>query len=186
MRSNIINLLGLVVIVLAFVACEKDRPVIPNEEELITTLNYTLTPTNGGAAVVLTFKDLDGDGGNAPTITGGTLSNTTVYTGTLELLNEAEDPIEDITEEIAEEDLEHQFFFAANGIDIDFSYADVDGQGQPIGLSSTLTVGGAGTGTLTVTLRHEPNKLASGVINGQIANAGGETDIEVVFPITIQ
>lgn len=61
MKSNIINLLGLLVIVLAFVACEKDRPVIPNENELITTLNYTLTPTNGGTAVVLTFKDLDGE-----------------------------------------------------------------------------------------------------------------------------
>lgn len=28
-------------------ACEKDDPVIPNEEELITTLTYTLTPSGG-------------------------------------------------------------------------------------------------------------------------------------------
>jgi len=186
MKSNIINLLGLLVIVFAFVACEKDDPVVPNEEELITTLKYTLTPTNGGDAVVLTFTDLDGDGGNAPIVEGGTLNNTTVYTGSLELLNEAENPVEDITEEIVEEDEDHQFFFTANGIDLDFSYADVDGQGQPVGVLSTLTVGRAGTGTLTITLRHEPNKLASGVVNGLIENAGGETDIEVTFPITIQ
>ena len=70
---------------------------IPNEEELITTVNYTLTPADGSAAITLSFVDLDGDGGDAPTITGGTLIANTTYTGTLELLNEAEMPVEDIT-----------------------------------------------------------------------------------------
>ncbi|HBK71516.1 MAG TPA: type 1 periplasmic binding fold superfamily protein, partial [Flavobacteriaceae bacterium] len=35
-------------------------------------------------------------------------------------------------------------------------------------------------------LRHEPNKSASGVSDGDITNAGGETDIEVIFNITVQ
>ena len=109
MKKNLL-FCGLVM-TLFFVACDKDDPVVPNEEELITTVNYTLTPATGGAAIVMTFTDLDGDGGNAPTIVGGTLAANTLYNGTLELLNETETPAEDITEEIEEEDDEHQFFF---------------------------------------------------------------------------
>ena len=36
--------------------------------------------------------------------------------------------------------------------------------------------------TMTVILRHEPNKAGAGVSDGDITNAGGETDIEVTFP----
>ena len=42
-----------------------------------------------------------------------------------------------------------------------------------------------GNGTITVILRHEPDKDASGVSNGDITNAGGETDIEVVFNVEV-
>ena len=62
-------------------ACGED-PVAPNEEELITTLNLTLTPVAGGAAVVLTFQDLDGEGGNDPVITNGTIAANTNYNAT--------------------------------------------------------------------------------------------------------
>ncbi len=47
-------------------SCEKDEPddpIIPNEQEVITTLNYTLTPESG-TPIILSFRDLDGDGGN--------------------------------------------------------------------------------------------------------------------------
>ena len=176
----------LLLVVLAFSACEKDDPEIPNEEELITTLNYVLSPVGGGSAITLSFQDLDGDGGNAPTITGGTLNANQNYTGTLELLNEAESPAEDITQEIQEEDEEHQFFFQTDISDLQISYGDMDSNGQPIGLTTTLTTGGSATGEITIILRHEPDKSASGVSNGDITNAGGETDIEVVFPIRVQ
>jgi hypothetical protein len=171
---------------LLFTACEKDDPVIPNEEELITTLNYQLTPTDGGSTVTLSFKDLDGDGGNAPTISGGTLLANKTYAGTLDLLNESETPAESITAEIAEEDEEHQFFFQTTISDLSITYTDQDASGNPVGLSSTLTTEAAGSGTITIILRHEPNKSASGVSGGDIANAGGETDIEVTFPLSVQ
>lgn len=170
---------------LVFTSCEKD-PVIENEEEVITTLIYTLTPTAGGDATVLRFQDLDGDGGNAPTIEGGTLTANTTYTGVLELLNEQESPAEDITEEVAEEDEEHQFFFETTVPSLSISYDDEDADGNPIGLRSNLSTGDAGSGTITVILRHEPNKTASGVADGDSSNAGGETDIEVTFDIDVQ
>lgn len=171
---------------LFFTACEKDDPDIIVEPEVITTLNYTLTPTGGGAAITLSFQDLDGDGGNAPTITGGTLAANQSYTGVLELLNESASPIEDITIDIEEDDEAHQFFFQSNVSNLTVAYNDQDADGNPIGLTSALTTGMAASGTLTIILRHEPNKSASGVSGGDITNAGGETDIEVSFPIDVQ
>lgn len=167
-----------------FSSCGDDDPVIEDPEEVITTLNYTLS--SGGSTVVLSFLDLDGDGGNDPTITGGTLSANATYTGTMELLNESESPAEDVTEEIAEEDEEHQFFFQSSVSGLSVGYGDQDEDGNPIGLTSTITTGAAGSGTLTVTLRHEPNKSGDGVAGGDISNAGGETDIEVTFPIEVR
>ncbi len=169
-----------------FYACDKDEPEIPNEEELITTLNYTLSPMNGGADVELSFVDLDGDGGANPLVTNGTLQANQTYEGTLELLNESESPAENITDEVAAEDLEHQFFFQSNASGVSVSYNDQDSEGNPLGVSSILTTGDATSGSLTITLRHEPNKSASGVSQGNISNAGGETDIEVTFTIDVQ
>jgi len=175
--------IALMAITLLTTSCGDDEVEIPIEEEVITTLNYTLTA--GASTVTLSFQDLDGDGGNAPTITGGTLAANTAYSGSIELLNESETPAEDVTEEIEEEDEEHQFFFAStNGISI--TYADADAEGNPIGLQNTLTTDAAGSGTVTVTLRHEPNKGGEGVADGDITNAGGETDIEVTFDVTVQ
>jgi hypothetical protein len=172
---------------LALSSCSKDEdPVIPNEAEVITTLNYTLTPNGGGTAVVLSFQDLDGDGGNAPIITGGTLDSNKTYTGALALLNEQESPSGNITAEIQEEDEDHQFFFQTNIAGLTVAYNDQDANGNPLGLQSTLTTADVGNGTLTVILRHEPNKSASGVTRGDITNAGGETDIEVTFNVAVQ
>ncbi len=149
-------------------------------------MTYTLTPQAGGTPVILSFRDLDGDGANAPVITGGTLAANTVYDGSLDLLNETECPAERVTAEIEEEDDEHQFFFSSTGgLNVTVAYADTDGT-NPVGLKTTVTTGAASQGTMRVTLRHEPNKSAAGVSAGNIANAGGETDIEVEFNVTVQ
>ena len=184
MKRNSLILALLISIALIFSACKPD-PVDPHEEELITTVIYTLTPDGGGSTVTLTWKDLDGDGGDPAVITGGTLAANTTYTGAIELLNESETPAEDITEEIMEEDEEHQFFFQTDIADLTIAYNDVDADNNPVGLSSILTTGAAGTGSITIILRHEPAKDATGVSDGDITNAGGETDIEVSIPVDV-
>lgn len=184
-KISLLFVLGMVSI-LSVTSCKKDDPIIENEEEVITTLTYALAPDGGGASVVLSFKDLDGDGGNAPVIIGGTLAANTTYTGALTLLNETETPAESITAEVLEEAVDHQFFFASSISGVSVAYDDVDPNGKPLGLATTLTTGAEGSGTISVTLRHEPNKSASGVSAGDITNAGGETDIEVTFNVEIQ
>lgn len=175
-------------IVLVFASCkEDDTPEIPNDEEVITTLRYTLTPSDTSAqTVTLIFQDLDGDGGNAPDTIVSDLAANQVYTATLILENETETPAENVTEEIEEEKEEHQFFFVSTVSGMSILYQDVDADGLPVGLTTQLTTGEAGTGELTITLRHEPNKSAAGVSSGDPTNAGGETDIEVTFPITVK
>lgn len=168
-----------------FTSCDDDDPIITPEQELITTVNYTLT-SSAGDATVFSFSDVDGDGGNAAVITGGALSANEIYTGSLELLDASKNPSKNITEEIAEEDEEHQFFFSSNISGVSFAYGDEDPNGNPIGLSNTLTTGDTGSGSITVILRHEPNKTADGVSGGDISNAGGETDIEINFPVEVQ
>ena len=179
----ILSIIGFV----SFSSCKKDdpvTPVIPNEEEVITNLNYTLTNiTDSSDVVTLSFEDLDGDGGTDPIITGGDLNASVIYSGSMELLN-ASDPsdVEDVTEEILEEDEDHQFFFVTTVSGLTVTYNDSDSLGNPIGLSTNLTTGLAGTGNLTIILKHEPTKPN----DGTAAGAGGETDIEVVFPINVQ
>ena len=179
--------LTLVSLVLFLATSCKDDPEPVNPEEIITTLNLYLTPDGGGSDVTFTFQDLDGDGANAPVITNGTLAANTNYTARVEFLNESEDPAEDITEEVKEEDLDHQVFYqVAAGLNLQIAYNDQDSAGNPLGVATTAAAGDASTGTLTITLRHEPDKAASGVADGDISNAGGESDIEVTFDVTIQ
>ena len=169
-----------------FTSCSNDddaAPVPVNEEEVITTITVTLTPNGGGTAVTLQSRDLDGDGPNAPvvTVSGNLVANTT-YNGAIVLLNETEDPAENVTEEVEEEDDEHQFFYTiGGGLDLTTTYTNFDGNNNPLGTTFDAAAGAAGTGTITFTLRHVPTKPNTG-----LANAGGSTDIEVTFDVTIQ
>ncbi len=185
-RSKFLLYSFLFISVFSLSTCNDDDMGPEEPVELITTLLYTLTPDGGGTPVVLSFRDTDGDGGNAPVVTTEPLAAGTTYTASVSLLNESETPAEDISEEVSEEAEEHQFFFSATGADLTVSYADQDADGNPIGLVSEVVTGTAGSGSLTITLRHQPDKNADGVSNGLIANAGGETDIEVTFSIEIE
>ena len=176
---------------LAFSSCRKDKiedPVPPtvNEEELITTLNLHFHSAGGVEHKHFEFQDLDGAGGAPPLIEADTLSADSVYEVHLQLLNESVSPVVDISVEIQAEAEDHQFFFQASGADIVFTYGDVDANGNPVGLESIWAVGASGSGSLTVTLRHQPDKSATGVNAGDITNAGGETDIEVTFPLVVE
>jgi len=108
------------------------------------------------------------------------------YTVSVAVLNESVSPAANITAEIQAEDEAHQFFYQVAGANLTMTYADSDGNGKPVGLITTGVTGAASSGTLKVTLRHQPDKNGANVSAGDITNAGGETDIEVTFPVTVQ
>jgi hypothetical protein len=179
-------LLSMMIIGMSSCKKEKVDPVIPNEEELITSLIYTLVDTLNNDTVVFSIVDPDGDGGLAPVITTDTLQPNTVYYGYLQLYNDAVNPPINIGDEIVDEGTAHQFFYEIQaGLNMQVTYDDADANGNPIGMDTWVQTGAMSYGELVIILRHEPDKYAMGVSEGDIENAGGDTDIEVNFDVTI-
>ncbi|MEJ6624316.1 MAG: type 1 periplasmic binding fold superfamily protein [Flavobacteriaceae bacterium] len=166
---------------LLFISCEKDdkSPELIQEEELITSVIVTLNTSEG--QVVLSSKDLDGDGPNVPVVSVvGALKQNTIYNGTIQLLNESVSPSEDITLEVKEEAEEHQFFYDFNTIIKRIEATDVDKNNNPLGIQFELETEAIGTANIGFTLRHLPTKPNTGA-----ATAGGETDIAVTFEVSV-
>lgn len=171
---------------ITFMACSNDDdvPEPVNEEETITTMTITLVPDGGGTNITIQTQDLDGDDGpNTPVrdISGNLAANTT-YNGSVVFLNETESPAEDITEEVEEEDEEHQVLYVVSGNIASVSYDDVDGNGNPVGLEFTIVTGDAGNASFSATLLHEPKKPN----DGTLADAGGETDFTDTYTLTVE
>ena len=162
----------------------------PGEEELITTLEITLTPSGGGAPYIVLWRDLDGPGGNAPVSPGIEIDAGTVYNGTVRVLNETESPPENITEEVEEEAEAHQFFYATlegfspasvTYADKESDYVTNSGADHPVGIAFTLSVPeNAANGFLRVTLSHYDDVPKDGV------NPSDETDIDVFFQVYVR
>ena len=160
---------------------DDENPDAINEEETITTIIVTLSGGMNGD-IILRSQDLDGDGPNAPVITvSNDLEGNTTYTGSIQFLNETEDPVEDITEEVQDEDDEHQVIYSSTGSIGSVTTTDVDGDGNALGLSFELSTNTAGSASITATLRHEPTKPNEGTLAG----AGGETDATATFDVLI-
>lgn len=168
----------------------------PNEdEEFIDEIVLTFTPTGGGDAVVVTWSDPDGEGVQDGSADGPiNLASGVEYDLTIALANTIEG--EDITEEIEEEDDEHQFFFAfTSGIfsnptgdgNVDnggdpLNYNDSDDNGLPVGLSTRWTAGSStsSTGDFRIVLKHQPDQKSA----TSDATTGG-TDVDLTFDINI-
>lgn len=161
-------------------SCSKsdDDPEEVNEEEVINRVSIVLS--DGSTSQTVTWDE----GSTPPAIT---LDVDKTYTASI-YFYDASDPtdVEDITEEVIEEVDEHFVLWEIAGLS-DFlitsaptDYAGSDG--IPINLITEWATGGAESGNIKVTLIHEPaNK--TGTTRSSI---GGETDIELIFPTTVQ
>ncbi|MEO1626899.1 MAG: T9SS type A sorting domain-containing protein [Bacteroidota bacterium] len=169
---------------------DTDAPPCENEEEVITDVTLTFTPVGGGAPVTATAADPDGPGPQSLEVTKQIrLAQNTEYEMSIELFNSIEQ--EDITEEIMEEDDEHQFFFEwtdglfdsptgngnADNRDDPVNYNDFDGNDLPVGLSTNWTTKAAMTdGTFRVVLKHQP-----GIKTDMTDINDGGTDIDITW-----
>jgi hypothetical protein len=181
---------------LTFSACNSDDddttpPPTGGDEEVITTVELHFSNVLNEMEYHFEWEDLDGPGGNAPEIDTINLP-VGAYALKIEVYNKSNPAnIIDVGEEITEEGTDHQFFFLAQGGAIpvfSFVYGDFDSNDFPIGLESVWTFTGATTeaSQMRVVLRHELNKTAENVAIGDITNAGGSTDIDIIFPLTVQ
>jgi hypothetical protein len=188
MKKKIFKMVLAAVLITSFVSCDDDAPEIINEDEVITTLEYTLVNENDDTnVVVLKSFDSDGDGPNSPVLTTeGTLQANSTYAGAVRFLNET-DPqdVDNITEEVAEEALDHEVFYATPVSGLKISKVDNDSAGNPLGLRTKFTTGAAATGNLTITLIHLPKKPNDNTVS-DARSTGGEPDIAETFSLNIQ
>ena len=179
-----------------FASCESEDPEKENEGEVITdvTLNFQeLNASNALVGSVLSFKASDPQGievGKTPTVQSISLTKGKKYQMTIEVKNSIEN--EDITKEILEEAAAHQFFFLGQVFESSFfSIQYADAGGIALGLKTIVTVSsstGTNNSNLRVVLRHDLNKSFPGASSPTFANfaqAGGETDLDITFPVIL-
>ena len=191
-----VSLYVVALLAFGFASCESEDPEKENEGEVITdvTLNFQeLNASNALVGSVFTFKASDPQGievGKTPTVQSISLTKGKKYQMTIEVKNSIEN--EDITKEILEEAAEHQFFFLGQVFDSSFfSIQYADAGGIALGLKTIVTVSsstGTNNSSMKVVLRHDLNKSFPGASSPTFANfaqAGGETDLEITFPVIL-
>ncbi len=177
-----------------FASCESDDPTKENDGEVITdvTLKFQeLDASNALVGSVLSFKASDPQGievGKTPTIQSISLAKGKKYQMTIEVTNAIKG--EDITQEILTEAAAHQFFFLGQVFESSFfSIQYADAGGVALGLKTIVTVSsstGTNNSNMRVVLRHDLNKSFPGASSPTFANfaqAGGETDLDITFPV---
>lgn len=196
---------SLLAILLAFttiIGCKKEDDDVPeaeNEEEVITDVKLIFTNTADASDIVEALaQDPDGAGVQELEILDEiNLEINKTYILTLEIMNNLDSPGEDIGEEIAEEDEEHQIFYSFStnafsdplgdgNIDVasdPLNYNDLDALGNPVGLSTNWTTSSSQLtdGNFTIRLQHQPDIKSS-----TSGATEGDTDFELTFVLNIQ
>lgn len=174
------NLMFAAFITLA-VQCSKDdhdHPEEIHEGEEINRVTLTITDSSNNA-VPVTWNE----GATVPTIT---LNANATYNVSIQFFDASDaSDVEDITEEVVEEADEHQVFYAVAGANVTIASADndtSDSNGNSLLLKTVWTTAAAGSGTIRAYLIHEPTTKTATTRDG----FGGETDVEVDFPVVIQ
>ncbi|MBA3547117.1 MAG: hypothetical protein H0T76_11585 [Nannocystis sp.] len=144
-----------------------------DENEVISRVELSFTPTGGGEPLVFAFTDPDGDGGVSGVADRVELAAGVEYELAVRFINSIADPPEDISGEI-EAEAEDHFIFVTGDVSgpasstspalVKHAYADHEsdygenavGDDLPVGLANKITGGVAGSGELRVILRHLP------------------------------
>lgn len=172
---------SVMLISMLFNSCKKET-VDPNEGELITTVKLEFTELVSGAKKSSEFRDLDGEGGSAPSkFDDIVLEAGKSYKCELYLLNESVSPVDDITSEVKNEGIDHQIYYTSSVNGLTIIELDKDEMGLVLGIESKWTTGSAATGNVNVTLKHKPGTKAA---NDPIAK--GDTDISIDFKVKVQ
>lgn len=189
--------LALTASTLIFSACDKDdpdptKPADTNAQELITTVILNGYNANNPSANQFSVKweDIDGDGGNTPTIDTLKLDSGITYRVQVLMLDKTKTPFDTISNEVMEEANEHQMFYtlSSNLNDkLNIARLDMDSNNPPlpVGLDIRITPSHVIPfaipiiGSLNVKLSHY-----DGV--PKTTTPSSESDIDITFPVSLQ
>lgn len=185
MRKQLQTAILCILISTALYGCFKDTdsvknpPLTSDNPELITTVLFTFNDiTDTSTVLEFYYKDLDGIGGKAPIIDTILLKDSTIYTASLELLNESDDSNTNITEEILQEAQEHIICYTPKTDNIIITRLDTDGEYE-LGLETEWVTNQTGTNKVNILLKHQ-----HGDKDGSCSP--GETDLEVDFVTRVE
>lgn len=168
---------------------KKDDPAPVNENELITTIIIEFTNDDDPQdKVTIEWEDLDGDGSQEPVITSGNLRVNSTYSANVKFLDKVNN--KDVTEEIEEEDDEHQVYYGfSDQLFTSFEYLDEDRDGKPLGLKFRVTTGQnpLQNASLRVILVHEPDKSRNNPDTPWVYNEdiGDDIDIDATLRVNL-
>jgi hypothetical protein len=203
MRFSTILLLGLPLLVACSdVKDDEDDHDHDHDHGLITAIVLDFE-SDSGETMSARWEDPTGDGSGV-TVDDIMLTAGASYDVSVEVLNQLEEPVEDVTLEILELADEHQFFFTGAGVTgpgsdsgsavVEHSYNDTDNQGLPLGVDNIFNALEAGSGDMEVTLRHMPPEsgepikydgMAGTVAADGFSAIGGSNDIQVTFNVQV-
>ena len=170
--------LPLLAFLFVFTSCKKDDPEEVHEEEEINRVVLSITDA---AATQQTYTWNEGE--TTPSIT---LNANAAYQVSVSFYDASDaSDIENITEEVIEEADEHFVYFETAGANLTIASASTDttdSNNIPINLNTEWTSAAASSGSVRVYLIHEPTTKSG----SSRTDFGGETDVEVNFPVTVQ
>jgi hypothetical protein len=189
--------LSVITTILIFSACKVDhidptKPKDNNAQELITTVVLNGYNANNPTANQFSVKweDVDGDGGNAPTIDTLILDSGISYRVQVLMLDKTKMPYDTISNEVISEGVEHQLFYTlSNNLTskLNFERLDMDSNNPPlpIGLDIKIT-----------SIHNTPFELPlMGSVNVKLSHYDGvqktttpsaESDIDINLPIKLK
>jgi len=177
---------AILISVFTFFSCSKKSDPVPQEQELITTLQVLVTDSNG-VEKTFQYKVINGFGSDSSVVEIDTikLKANTTYAVVVKLLNEKASPIEDITQEVIAENTKHLFLYNSTPSTGAGAIQSFDGNKDDANLPFNQTIkwltDQAGQGNMGVYLIHLPT-----VKNGTTLEAvGGTTDVEALFPVVL-
>ena len=185
--KNLVKLMLIVLVSTIISSCKKDnndvtKPADINEGELITTVQLKFTNTDSPFNnLVFQYRDVDGIGGLAPSIDTIKLNSNSIYSVELFLLDESKIPTDTISNEVLSESKDHLFIYEPADSNLRVTINDFDNNNPPLPLGIITSWGTKSTTNTSIklTLKHQP-----GIKNGDPTK--GETDIEVVLPVSIE
>ena len=171
------NILYLIFLILFFNSCNDISDAEPvNEEEVISKIVLEITDLSNNQTQTYYYQqDVD-----IPYIT---LNNNTLYKMNVTFWNYNES----INTEIIEERNDHFIVYSQNNLNILLQRTNEDfvrNDGKKLGIFTQIQTQNPNNGSLEIRLIHLPETVDDA--NGFGTVLGGETDVEIAFPVIIQ
>lgn len=191
MKNQIIKINILLVSLISVVSsCKKDEaknPNTTNSQEQITSVYLKLINQNDSLnSQTFKWKDLDGDGGNAPQIDTILLKDGAEYRVEVLVLDESKSETDTVSLEIKNEADVHRFFYKPSALiepALSINYLDFDSKNRPVGLLMNFKLVGL---NLSLPLVGDLNLILSHYDGVEKTNEmSSESDLDISFPVKI-